>query len=257
MHYYQKNIGDYRRDTMHLSPLEHGVYNLFMDTYYLSEKPLCADHADLMRTHCLRSADEVSAGEIVLKDFFVLTDLGYIQKRCDIEIDSFHGKSKSASESANARWERVRCERIANALRTECEGNANHKPLTINQELITNNQDKSKDLAPSAIKKIPKPKTIAPLETLLALGVAEKAAADWLIVRKAKRAPLTGTALDELKLEAGKAGITVAQAVAICAKKSWQGFNAGWNWKDEAQGRKTPAPDNFATKDYGQGISDL
>lgn len=89
--------------------------------------------------------------------------------------------------------------------------------------------------ATSADKKTPKPKTISPLEILLSLGVEEQAAKDWLTVRKAKRAPLTETALDELKLEAGKAGITVGQAVEICAKKSWQGFNAGWNWNDSKQ----------------------
>lgn len=111
--------------------------------------------------------------------------------------------------------------------------------------------------ATSADKKTPKPKTISPLETLLALGVAEQAAADWLTVRKAKRAPLTDTALDELKLEAVKAGITVGQAVAICAKKSWQGFNSSWNWKNEIAGRKPTEPENFNEKDYGTGVTAL
>ena len=63
--------------------------------------------------------------------------------------------------------------------------------------------------ATSADKKTPKPKTISPLETLLELGVVEQAAKDWLIVRKAKRAPLTESAIDELKREAEKAGITL------------------------------------------------
>ena len=31
MHYYPKNIGDYRRDTMNLSLLEHGVYMTLID----------------------------------------------------------------------------------------------------------------------------------------------------------------------------------------------------------------------------------
>ena len=87
-----------------------------------------------------------------------------------------------------------------------------------------------------------KQKQNAPLESLLSLGVDEQAAKDWLTVRKAKRAPFTETALNDLKLEAGKAGITVGQAVAICAKKSWQGFNAGWNWSDEK-----PADSKFQT----------
>ena len=70
------------------------------------------------------------------------------------------------------------------------------------------------------------------LAMLLEIGAEEQSAKDWLTIRKAKRAPLTQTALDSLILEAGKAGITPAQAIAICAKKSWQGFNSKWNWSD-------------------------
>ena len=134
MHYYSHNIGDYRKDTGHLSLLEHGVYRQLLDTCYLSEKPLNLDHAELMRTHCARTADEMRAVETVLKDFFVSTPEGYIHKRCDIEIEAFHSKSDSARESAKARWARVRAEKEADAMRTHSEGNANHKPLTINQE---------------------------------------------------------------------------------------------------------------------------
>lgn len=134
MHYYSHNVGDYRRDTSHLSMLEHGAYRQLMDTYYLTEKPLSLAHADLMRTHSARSADEVQAMENVLKDFFTRTDDGYIHKRCDVEIEAFHAKSCSASESAKARWARVRAEKEANAMRTHSEGNANHKPITNNQE---------------------------------------------------------------------------------------------------------------------------
>jgi hypothetical protein len=87
-----------------------------------------------MRTHCARTADEVRAVEHVLNDFFVHTEDGYIHKRCDVEIEAFHSKSVSARESAKARWDRVRAEKEADAMRTHSEGNANHKPLTINQE---------------------------------------------------------------------------------------------------------------------------
>lgn len=70
----------------------------------------------------------------------------------------------------------------------------------------------------------------ANLKTLLELGVDEQVARDWLKVRKAKRAPLTDTALDAMKLEASRAGISLAAAVEICAKRGWQGFKASWNW---------------------------
>lgn len=155
MHYYSHNIGDYRRDTGHLTMLEHGAYRQLLDTYYLGEKPLSANHAELMRTHCARSAEEVQAIENVLKDFFVATPDGYIHKRCDVEIESFHAKSNSASESAKARWARVRAEKEAEAMRTHSEGNANHKPRTINQEPITKDQ---KPLSPSSTKSAKKTK---------------------------------------------------------------------------------------------------
>jgi len=133
MHYYSHNIGDYRRDTAHLSILEHGAYRQLLDSYYLAEKPLTPVHADLMRTHCARSADEMQAVVNVLRDFFVLTDDGYIHKRCDIEIEAFHSKSTSASESAKARWSRVRAEKDADAMRTHSEGNALQTPDTRHQ----------------------------------------------------------------------------------------------------------------------------
>lgn len=70
MHYYQFNIGDYRRRTGHLTPLEHGIYRILLDTYYLDEQPLCGDDAELMRTHSIRSPDEQQAYKNVIKDFF-------------------------------------------------------------------------------------------------------------------------------------------------------------------------------------------
>ena len=70
------------------------------------------------------------------------------------------------------------------------------------------------------------------VERLTALGVDEQAAKDWIAIRKAHRAPLTETAVKDLQCEAGKAGIPVARAVLICARKSWRGFNHAWKWQD-------------------------
>ena len=91
---------------------------------------------------------------------------------------------------------------------------------------------------------VAKPARFEPLAALLALGVDAQVAADWLAVRKAKRAALTQTALDDVVSEAHKAGISVAQAVRICAARGWQGFRASWDWRDDRpQGR---------TFDHGQ-----
>ena len=136
MHYYQHNIGDYRRDTSHLSLVEHGIYRQLMDSYYLDEQPLCADLAKLMRSHSVRTADEQQSLKNVLADFFELTENGYIHKRCDEVIAEYHGKSDKARASAMARWSNKNKDSDANALPTQSKRNANgmltnnHKPIT-------------------------------------------------------------------------------------------------------------------------------
>lgn len=58
--------------------------------------------------------------------------------------------------------------------------------------------------------------------------VSEKVWADFLAVRKVKRAPLTDTALEGIAREAATAGISLNDAIAYCCSAGWQGFNAGW-----------------------------
>lgn len=127
MHYYQHHIGDYLSATTHLTLLEHGAYLRLMMLYYQNE---CALDANAFRMICARSAEEIQAAETVLAEFFEKTENGWIHRRCDEEIANFHSKSTKASASARARWDK----KNADAMRTHSEGNANHKPLTINQE---------------------------------------------------------------------------------------------------------------------------
>ena len=51
---------------------------------------------------------------------------------------------------------------------------------------------------------------------------------DFLALRKAKRAPLTETALSGIAREAAKAGITLDEALRACCERGWQGFKAEW-----------------------------
>lgn len=52
--------------------------------------------------------------------------------------------------------------------------------------------------------------------------------ADYQALRKAKRAPLTKTAVDGLRSEGAKAGMSLAQVMALCCERGWTGFQAGW-----------------------------
>lgn len=80
----------------------------------------------------------------------------------------------------------------------------------------------------------------ADVKTLVELGCSEQVANDYLKVRKAKRAPLTETALNDLLAQAKKAGITPADAIRVCVIKSWQSFNAGWVWQEAYQSFTNP-----------------
>lgn len=51
---------------------------------------------------------------------------------------------------------------------------------------------------------------------------------DFLAIRKAKRAPMTETALANIASQAGTAGWSLNDALAECVARGWQGFKAEW-----------------------------
>lgn len=61
---------------------------------------------------------------------------------------------------------------------------------------------------------------------LTAEGVEQEIAEAFVAVRKAKKAPMTKLAVDALKREAHKAGITLSEAVQFAAESGYQSFKA-------------------------------
>lgn len=81
---------------------------------------------------------------------------------------------------------------------------------------------------------------------------------DFLKLRKAKRAPVTQTVVDEAKRECVKAGMPLENFLRIWCRRGSQGLEASWLKPDErASGKvqhiKTPAPENFAARTYTGG----
>lgn len=72
-------------------------------------------------------------------------------------------------------------------------------------------------------------------------SVPEGTWADFLAIRTAKRSPLTATALRGIEREAGKAGLTLAEAIAKCCERGWQGFEASWVVGQQPPVRAAPA----------------
>lgn len=251
MNYYEHHLGDYLRDTAHLSMLEDGAYRRLIDAYYIRETPLPLELRDVYRLVRAQSKQDREAVDTVLREFFVQTPEGWKHNRCDREIGRFQDKQRKARASAEARWSQRQSHSEGNAnayanaspdamrthMRTHSEGNA---PRARPQTPDTRHQSSEAELptvngagAPDA-----KPMTV---DDLVAEGVPKQVASDWLKVRRAKKAPLTRTAWDAVKREAGQAGLTPAKAVQHAAEAGWQGFKAAW--LERGGGTKPPGPD--------------
>lgn len=94
MNYWERHIGDYARDTAHLSMVEHGAYTLLLDRYYATEKPIPADQVH--RLARARSRDEKAAVDAILGEFFVLVDGEWHHNRADREIEKAAGRISAA-----------------------------------------------------------------------------------------------------------------------------------------------------------------
>lgn len=101
MNHYPHHLGDYAKDTLGLSALEHGVYRLLLDAYYASEEALAADEV-----HAIAKAGtsvERKAVDKVLRKF-ELRDGRYYHKRVELELEAYRERSKVAAEKAKKRW---------------------------------------------------------------------------------------------------------------------------------------------------------
>lgn len=90
MNHYPKHIGDWVRDTAHLSEVEECIYSRLLDRYYSTEVPVPADVAQCCRLVRATSVPARKAVADVLTEFFTLSDDGWHQKRADAELATFH-----------------------------------------------------------------------------------------------------------------------------------------------------------------------
>jgi uncharacterized phage protein (TIGR02220 family) len=133
LNYYQFHIGDYAVHTRHLSLLEDLAYRRLIDWYYTNEKPIPPDPEKAARLIGMQDhAKEVSN---ILSDFFLKSDAGYINKRCDKEISKYKEKADRAKNANSHRW------KSETDLKSDTKSDADQLP-TNNQEPVTNNQIK-------------------------------------------------------------------------------------------------------------------
>lgn len=152
MKYYPHHIGDFDKKTRHLTRLERSVYRDMLDMYYDTEKPLPLDIDVLCRRIIARTNEERTAVEQVLNEFFTASEHGWVNDRCDSEIEAFRRsvEQKSAAGKASAAKRATKNQQPFNGRSTDDatddatgDERQQHGDPT-NQEPITNNQEPSK-----------------------------------------------------------------------------------------------------------------
>ena len=161
MNFYAWHIGDYKSHTDHLTPKEDICYRRILDHYYLHETPILDDMPALARHVKMRDSEEVI--HAILVEFFELRGEYWHSTRADKEIAAYLSKSEKARKSARSRWS------DANAMRTQCEGNATlvcegNATITntsTNTNTNTNNTTKQKSTRKKKAFSIPTPKEVS------------------------------------------------------------------------------------------------
>ncbi|MEH8031080.1 DNA replication protein, partial [Gallibacterium anatis] len=75
------------------------------------------------------------------------------------------------------------------------------------------------------------------LTLLSEFGITGQLAEDFITHRKAKKAPITKTALERLQKQADLAGLPLAEVAEVMIERGWRGFKANWDWQETPQNR--------------------
>lgn len=234
MIWYKHYIGDFQRDTSHLTMTERGAYLALIQHYYANEECLPNNYAMLCRIAGAMTKPEREAVKVAM-GFFESKPEGLWHKRIEAELEKTDGKRDVNKKIAIERESRKRSERLAiieneSTKRTRNVHETLHESSTMSEvRSQTNTKDKN-TLPANAVSILSKSADMFLLTNIPDLP--EQVAVDFLKVRKAKRSPLTATALAMIAREATKANITTAQAIAIATARGWQSFKAEWVDRD-------------------------
>lgn len=215
--YIQLYIADYLADTAHLTTIQHGAYLLLIFNYW--QRGHALNNANGRLASVVRmSNEEWEQHEQTLAEFFEIDGDDWINHRIDEDLATVEAKSTKASMAGKASG----ATRRANAKR-KSNGRSADVKRTPNHTDTDTDTDKKKNTANA--------------DDLFA-GIAPEVVRDFKALRKIKKAAITETAVDGIKREADKAGVTFEAALRICCERGWAGFKAGWLTGQPSQ----PAP---------------
>lgn len=202
--WYAFYVGDYLRDTAHLSMVEHGAYRLLLDHYYSTENPLPDDDKQLHRICRAFDKHEQDAIKRVLQLFFVYDEKEgvYKNKKADFEIEKKRGISRVRSQAAKNKGKKAPAK--AKQLHSKSKAIADTSTSTSTSTLLS----KDNRLRPA--------------------DVSQSVWDDFVKMRKSKKAVVSDTVINKIQKEGAKINWSLEQCLETMVMRNWQGFNSEW-----------------------------
>ena len=238
MFYFKFHIGDYRRETQHLTLLEHGVYMTLMSTYYTSEQPLPKDERQLLRLAGARTDEEKQAVLDIVNEFFIPTETHWVHSRIDFELSEYHSKAEANRENGKKGGRPKK-----NAPQKPNDNPSGFNPIENKTQVVSETKPNDNPNITLTNKPI-NPLTYEPIikdigeqdkpvrfmfnKELVNLGCDKDLVIEYMAHRKAKKASNSKIAFDGLIREQQKSGLDLNAVMRICIERGWRRFEADW-----------------------------
>lgn len=141
-------------------------------------------------------------------------------------VASWEKRQVKRERTDDVSTDRVKAFRAVKRHETPCNANDNQEtPREEESREEEKREEKEEKTAPR--KRVTTPVTAKPDD------IDPQTWADWLNLRKAKRAPVTTTVVDEARRECAKAGMTLENFLRVWCRRGSQGLEAAWLKPDE------------------------
>jgi uncharacterized protein YdaU (DUF1376 family) len=129
MNFYKHYIGDFQRDTSHLTMTERGAYLSLIHHYYATETCLPRDHSMLCRIAGAMTKPERDAVKVAAA-FFEIKPEGLWHKRIEAELEKTDSKRDTNQQIALAREAKKRAAKDARTEHESCTKRSTNLPRT-------------------------------------------------------------------------------------------------------------------------------
>lgn len=214
-------IGDYLSATSRLTTEQHGAYFLILMDYWKNGPPPNDDKVLAQITRM--PFDAWCNASSTIKSYFKHVDGMLIHARVETELKKSIERKESAvikaKAGAAAKWAK----------------HASSSPQAMLDPMLGDASSPSP--SPSSLStSTPTSKKHSAAFAACPSGVSENLWSDFVILRRAKKLPLTQTAINGLIREGEKAGLSISAVVQTCCERGWGAFKASW-LHSEAQGK--------------------